>query len=146
MIEATPSNDSGDSAQRPRRNLRLRLILVGLVLVLLIVGIGWYLSLPNVSNSAANLSESDKAAIARLCRGYTLDWCFTRLRRAEFGPLTLGLRNLFRQRIDRIIDDRNGTYRAYVVVYDRNAPDGFNAWSRHLLTKTNGHWKIVRSY
>jgi len=32
------------------------------------------------------------------------------------------------------------------VVYDKQAPDGFNAWSRHQLLKTNEHWTILRSY
>src|SRR5207244_1780742 len=65
---------------------------------------------------------------------------------AQLGAFSLAIRNLFKQKIDRLIDDRDGTYRAYVVVYDKQAPDGFNPWSRHQLTKTNAHWTILRSY
>jgi hypothetical protein len=92
------------------------------------------------------LTGRDKVEIARLCRWYTARFAFTRLCSGEFGWFSRSVRVLFQQRIDRFIDDHDGTYRAYVVVYDKQAPDGFNPWSRHQLTKTNGHWTILRSY
>ena len=81
-----------------------------------------------------------------MCRRHTLHFAARKLRNGEFGWFLRSAGVFFQQRIDRLIDDRDGTYRAYVVVYDRKEPDGFYAWQRHQLIKTNGQWTIVRSY
>jgi hypothetical protein len=73
-------------------------------------------------------------------------WAVDRLRSGDFGSFRYGANRLFQQKINRFIDDRDGTYRIYVVVYDKSAPDGFNPWFRHQVTRTNGHWTILRSY
>ena len=143
--QATEGSEHG-VVQRRHYMTRAPLALVLFGVVGLAVCILWHLSLPDTAQSGPGLSEHDKSEIARLCRSHALRYCVDNLRRAEFGAFSLGIRNLFRQKIDRFIDNRDGTYRAYVVVYDKQAPDGFNPWSRHQLTKTNGHWTILRSY
>ncbi|HUS35641.1 MAG TPA: hypothetical protein VM680_09850 [Verrucomicrobiae bacterium] len=50
------------------------------------------------------------------------------------------------QRIHRFIADNDGTFRAYVGYPDKNSTDGYGDLWRHQLTKTNGHWQILRSY
>ena len=132
-----------------RRNYmsRVRLVLFLVAAVAVVFVFSWHFMLsesPKLSSS--NLTERDKREISYLCRRHTVRYCIDNLRVGEFGAFSRGIRNLFKQKIDRLIDDRDGTYRAYIVVYDKQASDGFNPWSRHQLTKTNGHWMILRSY
>ena len=124
-----------------------RFVLLLLVAVVLALVISWRLMLPeNPKSTPGSLTERDKWQISYLCRRQSIRYCIDNLRRGEFGAFFLGARNLFKQKIDRLIDDRDGTYRAYVVVYEKQAPDGFNPWFRHQLTKTNEHCTILRSY
>ena len=130
---------------------RWRLYKVATVALLLVLGIGvaavWKLLLPEAPAAApGQLTDRDKREIARLCRGFTIHLATDKLRKGEFGWFGQSVNVLFRQRISRFIADRDGTYRVYVVVYDQNSPDGFYAWSRHQMVKTNGHWKVIRSY
>lgn len=126
---------------------RSRLVLLLLACVALAVVFSWRFMLPDRPKAApGNLTERDKKEISYLCRRQSVRYCIDNLRRGALGGFSLGIRNLFKQKIDRLIDNRDGTYRAYVVVYDRKAPDGFNPWMRHHLSKTNGHWTILRSY
>jgi hypothetical protein len=133
--------------RRRHRIRRLRLVLVLLTAVALALVIAWRGLLPESPLTAPGaLSERDKHEIASLCRRHTVHFAVDRLRRGEFGWFGRSAHVLFEQKIDRLIDNRDGTYRAYVVVYDKSAPDGFNPWMRHQLTRTNGHWIILRSY
>jgi hypothetical protein len=107
----------------------------------------WYSVLPDPLESApSTLTRRDQREIGRLCRKQTLYWIGARLRRGDLGAVRLGVSRLFRQKIHRFIDDRDGTYRVYVVVYDRSDPDGFVPWYRHQVARTNGTWRILRSY
>lgn len=138
---------SGEVARRRRRIKRSRFLLIGLAALGLALWISWRFLLPESPESApGELTKRDRKEIAQLCRGHTLRFAARRLRSGEFGWFVRSARVLFQQKIDRLIDDRDGTYRAYVVVYDPNEPDGFYAWYRHQLTKTNGQWTILRSY
>jgi len=131
-----------------RRSHRGRRVLLILLLAFIAASVAsWRLLLPDIPAGApGSITERDKREIAQMCRRYTIHFAVDRLRRGDFGWFTHGTRVLFQQRIDRFIDDHDGTYRIYVVVYDQKEPDGFYAWSRHQVTKTNGHWKILRSY
>jgi len=101
-------------------------------------------------NSAAalggSLTDRDKREIARTCRWHTAKFAVEKLRHGEFGWFGYSLRVLFQQKINRFIDDHDGTYRAYVVVYNPTDPDGYVPWYRHQLVRTNGSWMILRSY
>ena len=124
-----------------------RFVFLLLVVVALALVISWRFMLPeNPTSTPGSLNERDKREISYLCRRRSVRYCIDSLRRGDFGAFSLGVRNLFKQKIERLIDNRGGTYRAYVVVYDKRASDGFNPWFRHQLTKTNGHWTILRSY
>jgi hypothetical protein len=138
---------TGDALWRRLRTTRGRFVTILLASFALALLICWHSLLPGSPASMPGpLTEHDKKEIARLCRRYTVRFSVDKLRRGEFGWFVRSVHVLFQQKIDRLIDDRDGTYRAYVVVYDKQAPDGFNPWSRHQLTKTNGHWTILRSY
>lgn len=107
----------------------------------------WHSLLPDPPQSfPGTLTQRDKSQIAGLCRRSTVRWAVDRLRSGDFRNFRYGLNRLFQQKIERFIDDRDGTYRIYVVVYDKSAPDGYNPWSRYQVTKTNGNWTILRSY
>jgi hypothetical protein len=107
----------------------------------------WHSLLPDPPQSyPGTLTERDKNQIEGLCRRATVRWAVERLRGGDFSGFGYGLNRLFQQKIDRFIDDRDGTYRIYVVVYDKAAPGGCNPWYRHQVTKTNGYWTILRSY
>ena len=84
--------------------------------------------------------------IADVCRRYTFGFAMDKLRAREFGWFVRSGGVFFQQKIGQLMDDRDGTYRAYTVVYDKHDPDGFIPWSRHQLIKTNSHWTILRSY
>src|SRR5204862_2061261 len=117
--------------------------LFGAILVL------WRLLLPDAPAPApGTLTERDKREIAQMCRRYTIRFAVEKLRHGDFGWFTHSVRVLFQQRINRFIDDRDGTYRIYVVVYDPTQPDdcGFYPWSRQQVVKRNGQWTILRSY
>lgn len=142
-----PQEPRVKAVEEPRgwRRWRVAAILTGAV------GLGalilWRLLLPDHARSMApTLTETDKSEIAHLCRRYTVRFAIGSLWRGDFTWFWRSARVLFRQKIDRFFDDGDGTYRAYVVVYDKEAPDGFNPWIRHQLAKTNGHWTILRSY
>src|SRR5207248_531054 len=100
----------------------------------------------NPKSPPGSLTERDKREISSLCRRHSVRYCIDNLRKGQLGAFSLGVRNPFKQKIDRLIEDRDGTYLVYVVVYDKRTPDGFNPWFRHQLTKTNEHCTILRSY
>jgi hypothetical protein len=138
---------TGDAIRRPRYITPGRFALVLLAVLALAIFISWRSLLPDSSKSVpGTLTERDQNEIAQLCRRHTVRFGIEKLRRAEFGWFVRSARVLFQQKIDRLIDDRDGNFRAYVVVYDQKEPEGFYAWYRHQLTKTNGHWTILRSY
>jgi len=136
-----------EQSRAPRRRVIVRSLLVLVIAIATAVLILWHSLLPDPPQSfPATLTQRDKRQIAGLCRRATVRWAADRLRSGDFRGFRYGLNRLFQQKIDRFIDDRDGTYRIYVVVYDKSAPDGFNPWSRNQVAKTNGHWTILRSY
>jgi len=144
MKPQTP-NDEVTQPRAYRAGARIVMILLGILLLALFVC--WCLLLPErPSSMPGGLAQRDQKEIAALCRHQTSHYAVNRLRRGEFGWFFRSTQVLFQQKIDRFIDDRDGTYRVYVVVYDKKAPDGFNPWMRHQVVKTNGHWMILRSY
>jgi len=125
------------------------LVLLTILLIALIVAVlvAWRLLRPDFSAASAGaLTEHDKKQIAAMCRQYTIQFALDKLRNGDVGWFGHSTRVLFQQRIHRFIDDHDGTYRIYVVVYDKREPDGFYAWSRHQVAKTKGQWTILRSY
>ena len=109
--------------------------------------VAWRALLPENPPSALGvLTQQDKREIAGACRRHTVRFAMERLRNRQFGWFFRSARVLFQQKIDRFIDDHDGTYRVYVVTYDKQAADGFSPWYRHQMVKTNGHWTILRSY
>lgn len=119
-------------------------LLAAFPIVLLLL---WHSLLPDPPQSFPGaLTDRDKSQISSLCRRATVRWAADRLRSGDLQSFGYGLNRLVQQKIDRFIDDRDGTYRIYVVVKDKSAPDGFNPWCRHQVTRTNGHWMILRSY
>jgi hypothetical protein len=133
--------------RRPRRMFMVRYLGILVIAIAAAVLLLWRSLLPDPPQSfPSTLSQLDKSQISGLCRRATIRWAADRLRSGDVRAFGYGLNRLFRQKIDRFIDDRDGTYRIYVVVYDKSAPDGFNPWYRHQVTKTNGHWTILRSY
>jgi hypothetical protein len=135
---------------RFRKQLWTTLLSVAAAITLLVI-VGWRLMLPQVSASIApvippTISEHDLSAITRLCRRQTLNFAVNKAQTGEVRWFLRSTRVLFRQSISRIFDDQNGTFRVYVVVYDKKEPDGFAAWSRHQIARTNGDWVILRSY
>jgi hypothetical protein len=142
-----PEQSTLPQNRSPRRRLIVRSVSALAIGIVIAVLFSWHSLLPDPPQSfPGTLTQRDKDQIARLCRQATIRWVVDRLRRGDFRGVAYGANRLFQQKIDRFIDDRDGTYRIYVVVYDKSAPDGFNPWSRHQVTKTNGQWTILRSY
>ena len=136
-----------EGTERRRARVRWVGLLVLLLMFSIAIAVVWRLLLPETSVAATGaLTERDKREIAQRCRQYTIKFAVDRLRQADFGWFAHSVNVLFRQRISRFIDNHDGTYRVYVVVYDQKEPDGFYAWSRHQFVKTNGYWTILRSY
>lgn len=141
---------ASEEASRSRKRLWTVLLSLTAAITLLII-LAWRLMLPQVSAFGApvlppTISQSDLTAITRLCRQRTFSFAINKAQTGEVKWFLRSTRVLFRQSISRIFDDQNGTFRVYVVVYDKNEPDGFAAWSRHQIAKTNGDWVILRSY
>ena len=152
-----PENAEARSVQRRRRAKRalVALLCLATIAIAVVLAVSWHLMIPDSTHLTArhnpksvpgSLTERDVREISNLCRRHTVRYGLDRLRRGEFGWFFRSTRVLFQQKIDRLMDDRDGTYRVYTVIYDKQAPDGFNAWYRHQLTRTNGHWTILRSY
>jgi len=109
--------------------------------------VAWHFLLPsNTGEMPGGLSERDKKEIAALLRGFTVGHGFQALRRGEFRQCLRSLKISRQQRIDRFIDDRDGTFRVYTAVDSPKDTDGWYAWSRHVMSKTNDQWVILRSY
>jgi len=93
-----------------------------------------------------SLSERDKKEISALLRGFTVRHGFQAFWKGEFRQCMRSLMISRKQRINRFIDDHDGTFRVYTVVDSPKDTDGWYAWSRHVMTKTNGQWTILSSY
>ena len=120
------------------------MIVIGVVIALLIV---WNLVLPtNPQSAPGSVTAQDKNEVAQLCRHDTIRFGLEKLRKGEIGWFFRSTRVLFKQKINRFADNGDGTYEIYTVVFDPKQPDGFYDWRRHQVTKTNGHWIIMRSY
>src|SRR5438477_601323 len=99
---------------------RWRWALPAIIAIVVAVLAAWRLILPaTLQPLGAVLSEHDKQDIAHLCRLHTIRFAGNKLANGEFSWFLRSARVLFRQKIDRLIDDHDGTYRVYVVVYDR---------------------------
>jgi hypothetical protein len=146
-MQVKPDQSTVEQNRQSRRRMVIRSVLILLTGVAATFLFFWHLLLPDPPASVpGTLTQRDQNQIARLCRQQTIHWAVDRLKTGDFRSFRYGADRLFRQKIDRFIDDRDGTYRIYVVVYDKSAPGGFNPWSRHQMTRTNGHWAILRSY
>lgn len=126
------------------KSRRVWVLTICLILSLSVGVVGHLLS--NSKPIPGELPENEKTDISRLLRWHTVRFGFDALSRGEFRVFARSAMTLPQQRIERIIQDSDGTYRAYVVVDDKNATDGCNPWFRHQLIKTNGNWTILRSY
>jgi hypothetical protein len=146
-MQVKPQQSPVEQNRPPRRRRFILSILTVLTAVAVTFLFLWHLLLPDPPASVpGTLTQRDQNQIARLCRQQTIHWALDRLKNGDFRSFRYGVDLLFRQKIDRFIDDRDGTYRIYVVVYDKSATDGFNPWSRHQVTRTNGLWTVLRSY
>src|SRR5437016_7136337 len=123
---------STDVLRQHRRSGVCRYTFIALATVALLAFFIWHALLPESHASASGaLSPQDKKEMASACRWHTIRFAMDRLRNGEFGWFFRSTRVLFQQKIDRFIDDHDGTYRVYVVTYDRRDPTGFVPWSRH---------------
>ena len=121
--------------------------MMALVAIVISATIVWHFLLPSVAGGMpSGLSEGDKKEIAALLRGFTVRHGFQALRRGEFRQCIRSLKISRQQRINRFIDDHDGTFRVYTVVDSPKDTDGWYAWSRHVMSKTNGQWAILSSY
>jgi hypothetical protein len=131
---------------KPAISFRARRWMIIASLIVLATVVFWFLSHPNSKPIPGNLPLQDQQEIAELLHDFTLAHGFRALRNRD---VRLFIRTLFisrKQRVSVFADNRDGTYRVYTVVDDPEEPDGWYAWSRHYIQKTNGHWVIVRSY
>jgi hypothetical protein len=106
----------------------------------------WFFFRPNSKPIPGNLPRRDQQEIASLLHRFTLTHGFRALRT---GDVRLFIRTFFisrKQRVSLFADNRDGSFRVYTVVDDPKETDGWYAWSRHYIQKTNGHWVILRSY
>jgi len=130
---------------RWKRIRLLLLTLLGIVVIgLLAVSRGL---LPETKDALpASLSAEDRRDLAKVCRDETVRLCVGKLKNGEIRHFVSLFPKLMDQRIHRFIDDQDGTYRAYVGYPDKLATDGYGDLWRLQLVKTNGEWKVVRSY
>jgi hypothetical protein len=142
------TTDANSAAGRHRRQLRrARLIMLALAAIMISATIAWHFLLPSSTGGmSSGLSERDKKEIASLLRGFTIRHGFQALRMGEFRQCIRSLKISRKQRINRFIDDHDGTFRVYTVVDSPKDTDGWYAWSRHVMIKTNDQWVILRSY
>ena len=139
----------GDIAAVPQRrqSRRTRFILLAFAAVVMAIAFVWHFLLPkSMEGMPSGLSEHDKKEIAALLRGFTVRHGLQALWRGEFRQCVRSLRLSRKQRINRFIDDHDGSFRVYTVVDSPKDTDGWYAWSRHSMRKTNNHWIIVSSY
>jgi hypothetical protein len=150
--------DASAAAVRHRRQRkRTWLIILSIGVIVIAATIGWRF-LPSSSTqfgpitteadvrAVRALSERDKKEIASLAREWTARHAFRALRSGEFRQCIRSLKISRQQRINRFIDDHDGTFRVYTVVDSPRDRDGWYAWSRLVMTKTNDQWVILRSY
>ncbi len=150
--------DASAVAVRHRRQRRRAwLIILAIGAIVISATVGWRF-LPSSSTqfgaitteadmrAVRALSERDKKEIAALLRGFTVRHGLQALRRGEFRQCIRSLNTSRKQRINRFIDDHDGTFRVYTVVDSPKDTDGWYAWSRHSMRKTNDHWVILSSY
>jgi hypothetical protein len=142
------TTDANIEGVRHRRHLRrTRFIMLAVAVIVISATVAWHFLLPSSTGGMpGGLSERDKKEIAALLRGFTVGHGFQALRRGEFRQCLRSLKISRQQRINRFIDDHDGTFRVYTVVDSPKDTDGWYAWSRHVMSKTNDQWVILRSY
>ena len=121
--------------------------MLALAAVVIAAMLAWQFLLPSSTGGMLDdLSARDKEEIAALLRGFTVRHGFKALLKGEFRQCLRSVKISRKQRINRFIDDRDGTFRVYTVVDSPKEKDGWYAWSRHVMSKTNGQWVILSSY
>ena len=137
---------TGVAVQHRHHRWRIRFIMLAIATTVVIALLAWHFLLPGNSGMPGSLSERDKKEIAALLRGFTIRHGFQAFWKGEFRQCIRSLRISRQQRVNRFIDDQDGTFRVYTVVDSPKEKDGWYAWSRHVMTKTNGQWTILSSY
>jgi len=128
------------------RRIILRLSLVILLVLGLAIVMAWRLSKPGSAIIPADLPEVEKQEVARLLHRFTMSHAYRALRSGDVREFVRVLRIARKQRVSQFRDNHDGSFRVYTVVDDPKEKDGWYAWSRHEMQKTNDHWVITRSY
>ena len=119
------------------------MLLGGFVGILLL----WRMLLPETkAGLSTGLSEQDRREVAQVCRDQTIWLATQKLRDGEVRNFVSLVPKLAQQKIYRFIVDQDGSVRVYVGYPDKSSTDGYNDLWRHQVVKTNGAWKVVRSY
>lgn len=119
--------------------------MIFLVFALTIV-LAWRFSKPGSAIIPADLPEVEKQEITSLLHHFTMSHAFRALRSGDVRGFVRALRIARKQRVSQFRDNHDGSFRVYTVVDDPKEKDGWYAWSRHYMQKTNDHWVITRSY
>jgi|SRR5688572_16118252 len=144
-VESQPPQANQPGAVRHRR-IMLRLSLAILLVFGLAIVLAWRFSKPGSENIPADLPEMEKQEIAGVLHHFTIRHAFRALRSGYVREFVRVLRIARKQRVSEFRDNHDGIFRVYTVVDDPKEKDGWYAWSRHEMQKTNDHWVIIRSY
>jgi hypothetical protein len=124
----------------------LRLSLAIFLVFALTIFLAWRFSKPGSAIIPADLREAEKQEIASVLHHFTVSHAFRALRSGNIREFVRVLRIARKQRVSEFRDNHDGTFRVYTVVDDPREKDGWYAWSRHYMQRTNDHWVIIRSY
>jgi hypothetical protein len=135
-----------NSSRRKWKRTRWALVatlLIGCIAIVLL----WRMLLPETKvGLSTGLSEEDRREVAEVCRDQTIWLATQKLRDGEVRNFVSLVPKLVRQRIYRFIVDQDGSVRVYVGYPLKSSTDGYGDLWRHQVVKTNGAWKVVRSY
>lgn len=130
----------------PRLQKKIVLVLLALV-VTATVGIALFVVRPSspTGRFPRDFSDAEKREISSIIRSDGLRRSFSALSRFQFSTAWRALRNTKQQSVWGVGNQGNGDIWIHVGAEDKLQTEGYKLTARYIMTKTNGHWKILGS-
>jgi len=141
------SNPPLEKAGSGRRRIAGKPWLIGGVLIVTGLVI-WRLTTASTfpPELAVSMSAAEKRQILSEVRdeGFRRSW--GALKNGSFRAALGWFNSSWRHKIVSVARQGDGDVWVHVGIQDRNQPGGYSIWSRHILRKQNGQWRIIWSF
>jgi hypothetical protein len=128
--------------------MRQKLIIIGVVLLALCSGIPlvFLRPAPPAGNFPPSFSEAEKREIVSAARRDANREGFNALKQGKLRKAWGWVVNGRKQTVRSVGNQPGGQIHVSFGIDDPAASDGYAVWARYFMSKTNGHWVIVRLF